>query len=395
MKELVINSTTQHTLLLFVPMIIAAVLRIAKIRGSSIIGGVLGGILLGPAMFGSFAPEYWEGIFLGGEHEHKLVAQLEQQQKMDIESITQFGTSDVVIMQFRADQQYELDQAITKWKAAQWRDQRTLRNYVLVLVIIVLLSGSLRRTIKAKSNTATSLTVGVWAALIPGGIIAVASHYLWATGIASSLAMGACLAAGPWTFSRWEQKAADDSEDGGASLMLRCGYVSWTVASIAAFYSAWTVQGAMSLVWLLPLLLLPMYWLLPKRDSHWLQWFADYAAIPSIAATAMVLIHPIGSLSFLPILLVVLISSDGRWLGGMVGLLILGGRTSANAMRITMPLVDAGASQLCMAAMLFGVGVLSEELTLAAISGAIFIELTAPTRRKFATSIKDNLLDCD
>ena len=353
---------------------------------------MFGGIILGPAIFGYLAPTYWEGIFQGGIQEHQLVEQLEQQQKVDIEAAEKIGASDVVIMQLRADQQYELDQSITTWKTAQWKDQRTLRDYVLVLVCLVLFSGSLRRTVNAKSNTATSLTVGIWAAIIPGGLIAVASHYWWETDIASSIAIGACLGAGPWTFTRWEQQAADDSEVGGAALMIRCGWVSWIIASIAAFYSAWTVQGAMSLVWLLPLLLLPVCWLIPKRSMPWLQWFTDYAAIPSIAATAMVLIHPLDALSVWPIVLVVLISSDGRWLGGMIGLLILGGRTSVNAMRITMPLVDAGPSQLCMATMLFGVGVLSAELTLAAILGAIFIELTAPTRRKFATSIEENNL---
>jgi hypothetical protein len=121
----------------------------------------------------------------------------------------------------------------------------------------------------------------------------------------------------------------------------------------------------------------------------WLTWFSDHAAIPSIVATALVLIDPFEAMTFWPVLLVLLISSDGRWLGGMIGLLILGGRSGVSAMRTTMPLVDAGASQLCMAAMLFGVGVLNAELTLAAIIGAIFIELTAPTRRKFAISIKE------
>ena len=203
------------------------------------------------------------------------------------------------------------------------------------------------------------------------------------------MAIGACLGAGPWTLKRWEQQTADDSEGGGASLMLRCGYVAWVVASIAALYSSWTILGVMSLVWLLPMLLLPLFWLLPKGNLPWLTWFADNAAIPSIAATAMVLIHPLDALSFWPIVLVALISSDGRWLGGMIGLLILGGRTSVSAMRITMPLVDAGASQLCMAALLFGVGVLSAELAVAAIIGAVFIELTAKTRQKFAASICD------
>ena len=99
MKELVINSTTQHTLLLFLPLIIAAILRLAKIRGSSIIGGVFGGIILGPAIFGYLAPTYWEGIFQGGIQEHQLVQQLEQQQKVDIEAAEKIGASDVVIVQ--------------------------------------------------------------------------------------------------------------------------------------------------------------------------------------------------------------------------------------------------------------------------------------------------------
>ena len=81
MKELVINSTTQHTLLLFVPFIFAAILRIAKLRGSSLIGGVLGGILLGPAVFGVIAPEYWESIFQGGKESHKLVEEFERQSR--------------------------------------------------------------------------------------------------------------------------------------------------------------------------------------------------------------------------------------------------------------------------------------------------------------------------
>ena len=363
MKELVINSTAQHTLLLLVPLIIAALLRLGKIRGSSILGGVFGGILLGPAVFGSVYPTYWEDIFQGGLEEHKLVQEIEQPE--------------------------ERAQAIATWEVAKWKDQRTLRTYLIALVSVVLLSGSMRKTLTAKSNTATSLTVGIWASIIPGGIITVASHYWWGTSIAGSLAIGACLAAGPWTFTRWEQQVANDHEGGSASLMLRCGYVAWIVASIVAFYSAWTVQGAMSLVWLLPLLFLPLFWILPNKNLPWLTWFADNAAIPSIAATVMVLIHPLDALTIWPIVLVTLISSDGRWLGGMIGLLILGGRKSVDAMRVTMPLVDAGVSQMCMAALLFGVGVLNEKLAFAAIIGAICIEFTAKTRQKFSASIGD------
>ncbi len=387
MKELVIHSTIQHTLLLLIPLIFAAVLRVGKVRGSSIIGGVLAGIVLGPAVFGSISSNLWESMFQGGQQSRQIVEQIERQQQSVLSSVVATGVDEVVLEQLRADQQLELEQAVVAWKTQQWEDQRTLRNYVLVLVIVVLLSGSLRRSVIGKSTTATSLSVGVWAAIVPGGIIATASLYLWGTSVAESLAIGACLAAGPWTLTRWEQRAADGSEDGGAALMLRCGRVAWVVAGAAAIYSAWTVQQAMSLVWILPLLLLPLCWSIPRKQLAWLTWLTDNAAIPSIVATTLVLIHPIEAFSFWPVIVVLLVSGDGRWLGGMFGLTILGGRSSMSTMRLTMPLVDAGVSQLCMASLLFGVGVLRPELTLAAIIGVVFLELSAPMRRKFAISI--------
>ena len=387
MKELVINSTMQHTLLLFIPLIFAAVLRVGRVRGSSIIGGVLAGIVLGPAVFGSIAPNLWESMFQGGQQSHQNVEQIERRQQADLLSVASSGVDIAVLEQLRAEQQHELEQATAEWKTAQWKDQRTLRNYVLVLVIVVLLSGSLRRSVLGKSTTATSLSVGAWASIVPGGIIATASLYLWGTSVAESLAIGACLAAGPWTLTRWEQRAADGSEDGGAALMLRCGRVAWVVAGAAAIFSAWTVQQAMALVWLLPLLLLPLCWSIPRKQLAWLTWFTDKVAIPSIVATTLVLIHPIEAFSFWPVLVVLLISGDGRWLGGMFGLTILGGRSSISTMQLTMPLVDAGVSQLCMASLLFGVGVLHPELALAAIIGVVFLELSAPMRRKFAISI--------
>lgn len=387
MKELVIHSTIQHTLLLLIPLIFAAVLRVGKVRGSSIIGGVLAGIVLGPAVFGSISSNLWESMFQGGQQSRQIVEQIERQQQSVLSSVVATGVDEVVLERLRADQQLELEQAVVAWKTQQWEDQRTLRNYVLVLVIVVLLSGSLRRSVIGKSTTATSLSVGVWAAIVPGGIIATASLYLWGTSVAESLAIGACLAAGPWTLTRWEQRAADGSEDGGAALMLRCGRVAWVVAGAAAIYSAWTVQQAMSLVWLLPLLLLPLCWSIPRTQLAWLTWLTDNAAIPSIVATTLVLIHPIEAFSFWPVIVVLLVSGDGRWLGGMFGLAILGGRSSVSTMRLTMPLVDAGVSQLCMASLLFGVGVLRPELALAAIIGVVFLELSAPMRRKFAISI--------
>ena len=126
--------------------------------------------------------------------------------------------------------------------------------------------------------------------------MALLSLWFLDSNLSSALAFGACLAAGPWTLARWEQKAADESEQGGASLMLRCGRVAWLVASLIALYAVWEVHGAMALVWLLPLLLLPFMWVIPPKSWKWLTLFVDYGAIPSVMATTLVLIHPILSL---------------------------------------------------------------------------------------------------
>ncbi len=392
MRDLIINSSVQHTLLLVVPFAVAVILKWAKIRAWSMAGGLIGGILLGPMILGAVAPPYWEGIFQGGVSERDESTQLERQQQADILAAMTLGVDQDMILQMRADQQYVRSIAHDKWEVATWKDQRTLRNFAIALVVLILLSGNDRR---AKRNTRShanntvrapllmSLSVGAWSSVVPGGCVAVISYLIWDASIAESIAIGACLGAGPWTLSRWEQRTAEGSETGGALLMVRCGRVAWCVAGIAAICAAWLELGAMSLVWLLPMLLLPVIWMIPPRDGRLLRWFVDFAAIPSLMATSLVLINPSDAFQLWPALVVILFCADARWLGGVVGLGILGGRTSGDAMRLSIPLVDAGVSQLCVVTLLFGAGVLTAPLALAAIIGALFLEITAPIRFKF------------
>ena len=53
-------------------------------------------------------------------------------------------------------------------------------------------------------------------------------------------------------------------------------------------------------------------------------------------------------------------------------------------MRLSLPLVDCGISQLCMTALLFGTGVLPASFAFASIIGAVFLDRTATIRMKFA-----------
>ncbi len=393
MQDLVINSTVQYTLLLFVPLFFAYILKQTRIRSWAMLGGVLGGVLLGPAVFGSISHDYWEDIFQGGANEHEIVVRLERQQQADLLAATTLGVDEVILMQMRADQQYEVSLAAEKWRQEQWNAQRTLRNYAIFLIILILLSGSMRCKAKGTAPHAMSLSVGVWAVLVPSGITSLLLLLVTDMGVTEVLALGACLGAGPWTLASWEQKVANKSEPNGALLMLRCGRVAWIGASAIAMYAAWQVQGAMALLWMLPLLLLPVIWIIPRKQLRWLQLFVDYAAIPSVMATSLVLINPIEHLQFWPILIVLLFCADARWLGGIIGLGLLGGRTSGDAMRLSIPLVDAGVSQLCLATLLIGVGALPPSFAIAALLGALFLEHTAPIRMKMANIDSESTIE--
>ena len=385
MQGLIINSTLQCTLLLFIPFLFAYILKQTKIRSWAMIGGVIGGILLGPAIFGSVAHDYWEDLFKGGSAQHKQVIQLERQQHADILAATTLGVDEIIRMQMRAEQQYDLKLAGDAWDKAQWDSQQTLRDYAILLIICILLGGSMRCSAKGTAPHAMSLSVGVWAVIVPSGITSLLLLLFTEMNVTEVLALGACLGAGPWTLASWEQRVANKSERNGALLMLRCGRVAWIGAGIIAIYAAWQVRGAMALVWMLPLLLLPVIWIVPRKKWRWLEAFVDYAAIPSVMATSIVLINPLEHLEFWPIVLVLLFCADARWLGGIIGLGLLGGRKSGDAMRLSIPLVDAGVSQLCLAALLIGVGALPPSFAIAALLGAVFLEYTAPIRMKMAT----------
>lgn len=386
MQELVINSTVQYTLLLFIPLLFAFILKQTRIRSWAMLGGVVGGVLLGPAIFGAVAPDYWEDVFQGGAVAHEKVIRLERQQQADTLAAATLGVDETSILQMRADQHVALSKKIEEWETAKWKSQGTLRNYAMLFIVLILLSGSMRCRAKGTAPPAMSLSVGVWASIIPGGLATLILVLVTDMPLASVLALGACLGTGPWTLAAWERNSADSSEQDGALLMSRCGRVAWLVSSIAAVYAAWTVQGMMSLVWMLPLLLLPFLWLFPAKPWRWLHLFVDYAAIPSVMATSLVLIQPLENLHVWAILVVILFCADARWLGGMIGLGLLGGRKSGDAMRLAIPLVDAGVSQLCMASLLIGAGVLPAPFAIAALAGAVFLEYTAPIRLKISKS---------
>jgi hypothetical protein len=144
MQELDINSTVQITLLLFIPLLFAFILKQTGIRSWAMLGGVVGGVLLGPTVFGAVAPENWESVFQGGTVAHEKLIQLERQQHADILAATTLGVDETSILQMKADHHYVLLQKVDAWNTEKWNAQSTIRWYTMVLIVFVLLSGSMR-----------------------------------------------------------------------------------------------------------------------------------------------------------------------------------------------------------------------------------------------------------
>lgn len=373
----------QLGLLLAVPCLLAFVLHRSNIRAWSVLGGAVGGLLLSSLVLGAVAPSFWSDIFEGASSERVTYVALQHQQQIDRAAATVLGIPELELKALAHSQAELLQREMTLVNDAIWQNNAVTRIFCMLLIVFILAGGAMRRHATGNPLHFSMLSVGVWSAIIPGGLLAALSYWLWGTSVTTSLAFGATLAAGPWTLQAWERTSADNSALHGASYMLQCGRVAWIVATSVALFVSWQIHGVMSLVWLAPLLLLPCVWMLPARNWWVLNMFVDYVAIPSVMALSLVSMNIGEEFSFWPTLVVILLCADGRWLGGIIGLGLLGGHSSEKSMKLAIPLVDAGISQMCMVALLSLSGVLPASFALAALVGVVFLECTVATRMKF------------
>ena len=92
--------------------------------------------------------------------------------------------------------------------------------------------------------------------------------------------------------------------------------------------------------------------------------------------------------SLWPPLLLILLSGDGRWVGATIGALLPGGRPGLRTMRLVMPAMACGPTQIAFAALVLHEALLPEDLVLALVAGAVLVEATTPWRGRIAGSIK-------
>jgi hypothetical protein len=113
----------------------------------------------------------------------------------------------------------------------------------------------------------------------------------------------------------------------------------------------------------------------------------DLWIIPGLAAMITVHLDFIRDFSVWPVLLAAILSSDGRWLGAVLGAMLPGGRTMLRTMRLVIPSMAAGPNQLAIAGIALLTGAVPVALVVAVVIGAGLVDLTSLTRRRLADQL--------
>ncbi|MCI0351857.1 MAG: hypothetical protein L0Z53_20750, partial [Acidobacteriales bacterium] len=122
------------------------------------------------------------------------------------------------------------------------------------------------------------------------------------------------------------------------------------------------------------------------RSAQTDSWFVSLV-FSSLAACTAITIDPLADFSFWPILLILLLSGDGRWLGAFFGAMSLGSRQSLRTMRLVLGAMAAGPTQLAVLAVALSSKWIEAPFALALLLGAILTELASPTHRSFANRL--------
>lgn len=255
------------------------------------------------------------------------------------------------------------------------------------------------------------MSIGLWAAALPGALAFLAMRWWWNHDLADAAFVAAAVAIGPWALTSVDRNAADQAELGGAWMVQTAGRIATIIAIGIACWVLWTAHGSEHAAWASVLLALPIGWIigrmLPGADEaavhqpaghepadiepgfSRIDRAAQHVLLPVLAACAAVRIEVIEHFAFWPLLVLLLLSGDGRWLGAVTGALLLGGRPLLRSMRLVLGSMACGPTQLALLAIAAHLSALPDELPLALLVGAVVIDATAPARRKIARELAE------
>jgi len=373
-----------------------ALLLMRSLRaGRCALAGLLAGMMLGPDVLGRAAPEFFERGWIGGmaeRHELDAADRLHAAERMAaIAAGIPPDELDPVAAR-HAVQREELARTLRERQAAV----RSVRHHLIGSMVFMLLVLSTAPGGRAPAETRLSvINIGLFSAAVPAGIAAL---ILFAAGQppAVFLACAAPLAAGGIPRSRTDDDIGNRAEQSGAALIRSAGRAATLLAIPLAGASAYLASDV-SLSHLWPLLGAPAGALLalfrPARIASPAASAAAAALVPlllgTIIATTLSVIAPRSHLHVGALIGLMLLTTDGRWIGALLGATIPGGRRTLPAMRLASGAMAAAPAQVAFAAVLWSTGLLLPAHALGLFAGGVLAELTAPLRRRAAGHLAD------
>lgn len=386
--------------LALVPPAAAGLLRWARCPGWSLVGGVAAGFLLGPTIFGAVLPAQYEAIFLGGEAQHRALEAIISRQGADRIVAERAGLDQDQIAELARSHQQESAEAGASLDAARQARQRWLWWCALSVVALVLLgAGWVAEPLgRDRTDKVATVSIGIWSAAFPGGAAFFLAYFLWHEPAATAAVLASAVAVGPWVLGSIDREAANRAELGGARLVGSAGRIATVLGTLLAAWGLWSAKGTGGLVAAAVLAASAAAWLRRPSPGRFAGVAIHHLLLPTMAALAVLRInlHELSLGALGPIVLILLVSGDGRWLGAFAGAMLPGGRRGLRTMRLVLGSMAAGPTQLAFATVAAHTQSVRGDFVLALVLGAVLIEVTAPARRSMArrlAQLEDQVID--
>ena len=382
-------------LLVAVPVGAAALLRWARCPGWAVLGGAVAGIVLGPSIFGRALPAQFVNLYVGGVEPQAELEHFVRRQQADAVAAEHAGAGPERLAELAEQQKQARRDLDIAWNKAKWADQRPLRAFTVAVVVLTLLgAGALgRRNEGQPRSLIASMSVGAWSAGLPGGLAFAAMYWLWHRPLHEAALVGAAVAIGPWVLTSIDRDAADQAELGGAHMLQAAGLLATLLAIVAVGFGLWLHQGPPGLLLTTPLLAAPLaHHFFPQKGSGVvfdgfgtvLRGWVERVLVPVLAGCVAIKIDLFAHFAVWPIVVLLLLSGDGRWLGAYLGAMVLGGRRSLRTMRLVLGTMACGPTQLAITALAIHTWSIPGEYAMALLLGAVLIETTVGARRSMA-----------
>ncbi len=362
----------------------AVLLRWARCPGFSVVAGVAAGLLLGPTILGRVAPDLHDAIFAGGLQEQRELRRIVSRQGADRLAAEAAGLAAEPTAEMREERAAARDRV----RDAQWAHQRSQRLLVAVLVAVTLAGAAATAVPRGDQppSIVGALSIGGWSAALPGGLAWLAARGLWDAEPVEAALVAAAVAIGPWVLTAVDRHAADEAETGGAATVQAAGRYATVIGIGLTAAALWSRHGLPGLLWSMALVGAVVGWLFPAPAARGrlvagVGGILRIVVVPAVAAAVAIRIDLMKDLAVWPVLVITLLSGDGRWLGAFTGAQILGGRPVLRTIRLVMGSMAAGTTQLAVTAIAVCTWSIGPRLGLALLLGAVLIEVTTPVRR--------------